>query len=59
MKQIAETRSATGMPENQKAAKSGGGIAKNARLQLEKQTGSKVVSSDNYLPASATKKLNR
>jgi len=49
-RQIAETGDATGMPANQKAAKTGGGIAKRARLQLEEQTGKKIVSGENYLP---------
>ena len=40
------------------AAKTGGGIAKKARLELEGKTGRKVVSSENYLPP-AKKKLAR
>ena len=43
-RQIAETNSATGMAQNQSAAKSGGRIAKRARLELENQTGKSVVS---------------
>jgi hypothetical protein len=54
-RQIAETNAATGMRQNEKAAKTGGGIAKRARLQLEKQTGQKVVSQENYLPVRRTK----
>ena len=49
-RQIAETTAATGMPENQIAAKTGGKIAKRARLELEAQTGRKVVTGENYLP---------
>ena len=49
-RQIAETMNATGMPENEIAGKKGGGIAKKARLDLEKKTGKKVVSSGNFLP---------
>ena len=49
-RQIAETIAATGMGENQTAAKSGGKIAKRARLELEAQTGKKVVTGENYLP---------
>jgi DNA-damage-inducible protein D len=45
-RQIAETTSATGMPANQKAAKTGGTIAKRARLELESKTGKKVVSKE-------------
>ncbi len=51
----AETTEATGMAENQKAAKTGGGIAKNARLELETQTGKSVVTGENYLPPAASK----
>ena len=49
-RQIAETTEATGMAENQVAAKSGGGIARNARLELESRTGRKVVTGANHLP---------
>ena len=55
-RQIAESVEATGMSENEVAAKTGGGIAKKARLDLEAKTGKKVVSGENYLP-SAKKKL--
>ena len=60
-RQIAENTKATGMPANQTAAKAGGGIAKRARLQLEAQTGRRVVSGENYLPPPAGKshKLSR
>ena len=49
-RQIAETTDATGMAENQTAAKTGGKIAKRARLELENQTGKPVVTGENYLP---------
>ena len=48
-RQIAETTNATGMDENKMASKQGGGIAKKARIELEKKTGQKVVTSDNFL----------
>jgi len=48
-RQIAETVNVTGMPENKVASKAGGGIAKNARIDLERKTGKKVVSERNYL----------
>lgn len=51
-RQIAENMNANGMPENKKAGKEGGGIAKKARLELEAKTGRKVVSAGNYLPPS-------
>ena len=57
-RQIAESTDATGMNENEAAAKTGGGIAKKARLELEGKTGKKVVSAENYLPP-AKKKLGR
>ncbi|MBI5385926.1 MAG: hypothetical protein HZA90_14705 [Verrucomicrobia bacterium] len=50
-RQIAESVDATGMPQNKTAAKTGGRIAKKARLELESKTGKKVVSPENYLPA--------
>lgn len=49
-RQIAESVDATGMGENEKAARTGGGIAKKARQELEQKTGRKVVSADNLLP---------
>lgn len=55
-RQIAESEQATGMPENTTAAKTGGGIAKRARKELEGKTGKKVVTGDNYLPTSKKRK---
>ena len=49
-RQIAETYDATGMDENKIASKKGGRIAKKARLELEEQTGKKVVFGETYLP---------
>jgi hypothetical protein len=57
-RQIAESAEATGMSENEVAAKTGGGIAKKARLDLEAKTGKKVVSGENYLP-STRKRLGK
>jgi len=56
-RQIAETAAATGMAENQTAAKTGGKIAKRARLELEARTGKKVVTDENYLPPASAKKI--
>jgi hypothetical protein len=56
-RQIAETISATGMAENQTAAKTGGRIAKRARVELEAETGKQVVTGENYLPPGKTKIL--
>ena len=55
-RQIAETDEAKGLQENAKASKKGGKIAKNARLQLEEQTGKNVVTGENFLPPTANKK---
>jgi hypothetical protein len=51
-RQIAETDEAKGLQENAKAGKKGGKIAKDARLQLEQQTGKNVVTGENFLPPS-------
>jgi DNA-damage-inducible protein D len=49
-RQIAESVEATGMKENAQAGKTGGNIAKKARLELEQTTGKKVVTGDSFLP---------
>jgi hypothetical protein len=49
-RQLAESVDATGMPENQTAAKAGGRIAKRARLDLERRTGKPVITGNNFLP---------
>ena len=49
-RQIAESVNATGMVENADAGKTGGKIAKRARLELETKTGKSVITSENYLP---------
>ncbi len=54
-RQIAENVDATGLPENKAAAQAGGRIARQARHQLESQTGKSVVSGSNYLPPTAKK----
>ena len=56
-RQIAETKSATGMDENAVAAKTGGNIARKARLELEQQTGQSVVTGQNYLPPRKVKRI--
>ena len=45
-----ESVEATGLAKNKDAAKTGGRIAKKARLDLEEKTGRKVVTGENYLP---------
>lgn len=57
-RQIAESVEATGLPENKAAAKVGGNIAKKARVDLEQQTGKKVITQDSYLPVKAPSKKN-
>ena len=54
-RQIGESVDATGMAENKTAAKTGGGIAAQARHQLESQTGKSVVTKANYLPTAASR----
>lgn len=55
---VAESVEASGMTENEAAAKAGGRIAKRARVDLEEKTGRKVVTGESYLaPAKAVKKL--
>jgi len=46
---ITRARDSQGFVENREAAIEGGKIAGNARAELERKTGRKVVSSDNYL----------
>jgi len=58
-RQIAENMQATGMPENAAAGKSGGNIARKARLELEAKTGKKVVSKGNYLEPDRKKRLKK
>lgn len=48
-RQIAENEEATGLLENAKASKKGGAVAKNARIELEQQTGKSVVTGENFL----------
>jgi len=54
-RQIAETTQATGMASNKVAARTGGSIAKRARLELEAKTGQKVVTGENFLQPPAAK----
>ena len=58
-RQIAETMVAKGMTENKIAGKTGGGIAKKARLELEEKTGKKVISKENYLPLKNNKAIEK
>jgi DNA-damage-inducible protein D len=58
-RQIAETMKANGMLENAVAGKTGGAIAKKARLSLEEKTGVKVVNKENYLPPLLEKRIGK
>lgn len=53
---IVKTQNPKGFIQNQKAARQGGAVAGKARRDLETKTGQKVVSSENYLPDSKTRK---
>lgn len=53
-KEIAVNRDAQGFDENTSAAKMGGKIAGDARLQLEKESGKPVISQDNFVGQLAT-----
>ena len=47
--EIARNRDAQGFPQNKQVASEGGTVAGNARRELEKKSGRKVVTSENYL----------
>lgn len=57
--EIARNKDAQGLLKNKQAAKEGGSVAGNARRQLEAKSGSKVVTSDNYLTDKPKRKLPR
>ncbi len=48
-RQIAETLKSKGFEENKIPAKKGGQVAKNARIELERKTGKKVISGGTFL----------
>lgn len=54
--ELERTKDPKTMPEHKKVSKQGGSVAKKARLDLEKKSGKKVVSNDNYLKISESKK---
>ncbi len=47
--EIARNKDAQGLPENKVAAKAGGTVAGSARRDLEKKSGRKVITKENYL----------
>jgi len=57
---IARNKDALGFGENKDAAKEGGTVAGIARSELEKRSGERIVSPDNYLEEpEKTKRLGR
>lgn len=56
---IARAKDTQGFEDNQSAAVMGGTIAGNARKALERESGEKVVSSDNFLPENKKKMLKK
>jgi len=54
--EIARKKDVQGFGENKKAARKGGKIAGDAREKLEAETGSKVVSQENYLTEPESRK---
>jgi len=54
--EITRTRDAHEFDENKEAARDGGSVAGNARRELEKKSGRKVVSDENYLELSQSVK---
>jgi DNA-damage-inducible protein D len=58
--EITRTKDAQGFPESKTAAREGGTVAGNARRELEKKSGRRVVSRENYLDApESVKRLGR
>jgi DNA-damage-inducible protein D len=59
--EIAQKRNAQGFNENEIAAKQGGTIAGNARRELEKKSGKRVVTKENYnaLPEKKKRRLGK
>lgn len=47
--EIAQSRGAQGFPQNKKAAQQGGEVAGKARKDIERKSGKKVVSKENFL----------
>ena len=58
-RQIAEKGQAEGFPENEEAARRGGGVARHTRKKLEEQTGRKVVTGRNFLSRRKIKRIKQ
>lgn len=55
--EIARNKNAQGLDENKKAAREGGNVAGNARKDLERKSGNKIITKQNYLDL--TKKITQ
>ena len=55
--EIAKNKNAQGFIENHKAAKAGGNVAGNARKELEKKSGAKIVNKQNFKNLGMAKEL--
>ena len=55
-RQISESVEAKGLGENSLAGKRGGRISRKARIDLENETGRKVISSGNFLAKAKNRK---
>jgi hypothetical protein len=55
--EIAKNKNAQGFVENHKAAKAGGNVAGNARKELEKKSGAKIISNQNFKNLDNAKKI--
>lgn len=55
--EIAKNKDVQDFVENHKAAKAGGTVAGNARKELEKKSGTKIVSKQNFIDLTENKKL--
>jgi hypothetical protein len=55
--EIAKNKNAQGFTENHKAAKAGGNVAGNARKELEKKSGAKIVNKQNFKNLDISKEL--
>lgn len=56
-KEIAVNKNAQGFVENKQAAFEGGAVAGNARNELERKSGKRVISKENYKKLPQNKKL--
>lgn len=55
--EITKVENPTGLIENKKVSKRGGGVAGLARKQMEKETGKKIVSREKFIPMTKKKRI--